>query len=344
MLKSFYTTEPDAVVAQLLDYGHPKYRAYQLLKWVYEKHVYNPEEMSDLPKQFRDEIWKTFDFKLPKIISHATSQDGSIKYVIKLKDNHLIETVMIPSSKKRTLCISSQVGCPHRCHFCATGKGGFQRNLTALEIISQFLLVARENHKEKITNLVFMGMGEPLDNLEAVLQVLRILQAERGISFSPRRTTISTCGIVPKIKLLADSGVKTKLAVSLNAAMDSKRSQIMLMNKTYPLQELKLALKYFRAKTSYRITLEYIMIPELNMTLSDAKALMTYARDLSCKVNLIPLNPIDGFAYRSPNAEEVSKFLALLMPLQKSVTVRKSAGADIFGACGQLASQRSKNE
>jgi len=212
------------------------------------------------------------------------------------------------------------------------------------EIVGQVVLASQLVKPLRITNIVFMGMGEPLDNLTNVMSALEIIQAPEGIAFSPRRTTISTCGIVPSIIKLANSGIRTKLAVSLNSARESKRTELMPINETYPLEELKKALVYFRKKTSFKITFEYIMIPEVNMAWEDINALKKYVSDLSCKINLIPWNPVSGIAWTAPRNNQIDIFLNNTHVINQTVTLRKSRGGDILGACGQLAAKQLEKE
>jgi 23S rRNA (adenine2503-C2)-methyltransferase len=218
---------------------------------------------------------------------------------------------------------------------------GLRRNLESHELVQQ-ILVAAPLSSRCITNLVLMGMGEPLDNLDNVLDFLRLIQHEQSLAFSPRRTTLSTCGIVPGIISLADSGVKVKLALSLNSAVDAVRSRIMPVNLRYPLAELKRALQYYQSKSRFRITLEYILIPGLNMSPADLKALRKFSGDLSCKINFIPYNEVPGLPYKVPASAEVEAFMASARTLPQAITLRRSRGSDISGACGQLVTDRSR--
>lgn len=341
-MRQIYGLSPQDVTSSLQG-KFPAYRAKQVLDWLYKKCVYDPELMTNLPPDLKEFLKTSFAWDMPELDVRLASTDGTIKYRLKLSDGALIECVMIPEGKKHTLCVSSQVGCSRGCSFCATAKLKLKRNLETSEIISQVMLVSRELYPVRITNLVFMGMGEPMDNLDNVLDSLRILQDEQALSFSPRRTTISTCGIVPGIRKLAESGIKTKLAVSLNSAIDEKRSQIMPVNKQYPLNELKQALFYFRRKTNFRITLEYILIPEFNMGIADIKALGRFVDDLSSKINFIPFNPVSGVEWHAPTGSEIDLFLQKAQVIRQAITLRKSRGKDIMGACGQLVAHKGEN-
>ncbi len=309
------------------------------MKWLYPKSVNNLELMTDLPADFKQFIADNYSLALPSIKLQLTAKDGSTKLVLELSDKELIESVLMPEEKKNTLCISSQVGCAWGCTFCATGKLGSIRDLKVDEIIGQIILARQFLQENKLTNIVFMGMGEPLDNLENVIPAIKILQSDFGLQFSPRRMTVSTSGYVPKIYELAETGIKIKLAVSLNSAINEKRNEIMPINRTYNLTELKNAILSFRKTSPWRITLEYIMIPDFNMGAEDAKALIKFAGDISCKLNLISYNNIEGFSWKSPSLREALAFQDKLRQLPIAVTIRKSRGTEISAACGQLAAQ-----
>ncbi|MBW6513629.1 MAG: 23S rRNA (adenine(2503)-C(2))-methyltransferase RlmN [Candidatus Syntrophosphaera sp.] len=334
MLSSIHGIQPQDLIEFLGGY-FPAYRAKQLLKWLYSRFVFDPALMTDLPADFREFLLSSFDLSLPRIEDKPVSRDGSEKFRLSLQDGSQIEMVLMPEGRKLTLCLSTQVGCARACAFCATGSMKRKRNLAIHEIVQQILL-ASQNAPQPITNLVFMGMGEPLDNLDNVLEALKLIQSEDSLAFSPRRTTISTCGIVPGIHRLADSGIKAKLAVSLNAARGEVRDVLMPVNQKYPLPVLKKALLYYQKKSPFRITLEYILIPDVNMGYLDLKALRKFSGDLSCKINFIPYNEIPSLPYRSPTESEIESFMEEARSLPQAVTLRRSKGADISGACGQL--------
>lgn len=339
MLRSIYGDSP-AELATSLQPAFPSYRTKQVLEWLYKKLCSDPDQMTNLPKELKVYLKEHYSLALPEIESKLNSVDGTVKYRLKLADNSLIETVMIPDGKKNTLCVSSQVGCSRGCAFCATARMNLKRNLTSDEIISQMIIASKDLLPAKLTNLVFMGMGEPLDNLDQVLKAISIIQDAQSLGFSPRRTTISTCGVVPGIIQLADSGIKTKLAISLNSAIETKRSELMPITRRYSLGELKQALFYFRRKTNFRITFEYILIPEYNMSLTDIKALSHYVDDLSCKINFIPNNPISETPWRAPSSTEIEVFMQKAQTIRQAITLRKSRGKDILGACGQLVAKK----
>ena len=317
----------------------PRYRVRQLLNWLYQKRIFEPDSMTNLPQDFKVWLHENFSFALPKIADCRQAQDGSSKYLLKLEDDAEIEMVLIPDKTraKLTLCVSSQVGCSRACAFCATGTLGLARNLEAHEIIAQVLLAQREFPQQKISNLVFMGMGEPLDNLANVIKAIKILQAEDAFAFSPRRITVSTCGLAPKILELAQTGLKCKLAVSLNSAINEKRSRLMPVNDIYPLTELKKALKSYLKMSNFRITFEYILIPELNMGDDDIRALKAFVGDLASKLNFIPFNPVPRLPFRPPTEAEIQDFMKRAMTINQAITLRRSRGIEICGACGQLA-------
>ncbi len=340
MLNSIYGIQPEAL-QQFLGESFPAYRGKQLIKWIYSKFVFDPALMTDLPADFKEYVLSGFDLRMPDIDKELVSSDGSRKFRLGLADGTKIEMVLIPDAKKTTLCISSQVGCSRGCTFCATGAMKLRRNLETHEIVQQILLAAQKSDNP-ITNLVLMGMGEPMDNLDNVLEALRLIQQESTMNFSPRRTTISTCGIVPGILRLADSGVKAKLAVSLNSARETVRSELMPVDLKYPLAVLKKALLYYQQKSRFRITLEYIMIPDVTMTNPDIKALTKFCGDLSCKINFIPYNAIETLPYRSPTPQEIEWFMQAAQVIPQAITLRRSRGSDISGACGQLVTKSVK--
>lgn len=335
MLNSVYGVPPAALL-EFLAQDFPAYRGKQLLNWLYGKYVFDPARMTDLPEDFKEYLRQAFDFSLPTISAQRDSADGSRKLRLVLADSQQIELVLMPEAKKLTLCVSSQVGCARACAFCATGGMGLKRNLETHEIVSQFLLGSQLS-AQPITNLVFMGMGEPLDNSAAVLDAIRLLQDERTLAFSPRRTTISTCGIVPGIIALANAGVKAKLAVSLNSASDQVRDTLMPINQKYPLDSLKQALLYYQKRSKFRVTLEYILIPGVNMGARDIKDLRKFCGDLACKVNFIPYNANPSLPWHAPTEEHIESFMKAAQSIPQTITLRRSRGLDVLGACGQLA-------
>ena len=336
MIKNVLDLLPEELIQQLLEIGEKEYRAKQILNWIFNKRTTNFNEMTSLSEDLRTKLQETYQIGIPTILNKVVSVDGTTKYLLSLQDGSNIEMVIIPNEKKNTLCISSQVGCARQCEFCATAKLGFTRNLETYEITSQVFLAIKELSDDKLTNIVFMGMGEPLDNFDNVVKAIRILQHDLCFNFSPRRITVSTSGVIPQISKLADTGLKLKLAVSLNSAIQAKREQLMPISKAYPLSELKKTLIEFRKKTPYRITFEYVMIKDYNIGRIDVKALLKYLGDISCKLNVIKWNKVDDLSHETPSATEVSRFINSMNILSSAVTYRRSRGTDIDAACGQL--------
>lgn len=320
-----------------------KFRAKQIHNWIYLKSVSNIDEMTDLSKQFREDFKQIALVTNTKIKVKQVSSDGTIKYLIEYPDGECVETVLMRFDNRSNLtaCVSSQIGCAVNCSFCATGKRGFIRNLTYKEIIEQVLTIQRDTGL-KITNVVFMGQGEPLLNLDNVLKALEIFNNDFQIG--ARRITISTSGIIPQIKKLAEKELQSTLAISLHASNHAVRREIMPIENKYPINELVDALKYYVSKTGRRITVEYILIKGLNCTLESAKELSHLLHDLKCNINLIPYNPVVKTGYTKPTNNEIMKFKYLLEHSGKKVTVRLERGSDIDAACGQLSGKVSKHE
>jgi 23S rRNA (adenine2503-C2)-methyltransferase len=267
------------------------------------------------------------------------SSDGTRKFLFELGDRHTIESVLIPDEDRQTLCISSQVGCQQACRFCLTARSGFVRHLEAREIADQVLEVSRVLRREGargITNIVLMGMGEPLANLAEVVKALRVITSDKGLGISPRRVTVSTDGLVPEIAKLGASGLRVNLAVSLNAAGDEVRDRIMPVNKRYPIRELLAACRKFPLEPRRRITFEYVLLKNVNDSTEDALRLAKLLRGIKCKVNLIPFNPFPGSEFQRPDDGAIRRFQKVLLDHQYTVPVRESRGRDISAACGQL--------
>jgi len=308
----------------------------QILRWIFMQHIVDFQQMTNISKALRDKLTEQFDTAQPQIVDVLHSTDGSEKFLLQLADGNRIEMVYMPSEKKNTLCLSVQVGCVRGCTFCATGGLGLVRDLSVAEILWQIFITFAYYPDQKLTNIVFMGMGEPLDNLENLLTTIEVIQHEEGLSFSGRRITVSTCGIIPKIYELLERKVKVKLAVSLNSAIEEKRTLLMPINKLYPLAELKKAILTYRKHSPFRVTFEYIMIANLNMGNDDVKALTKFCGDISCKINLIAWNEVSGSQWQSPTERQIEDFVNRLKHIPAAITLRKSRGADIAGACGQL--------
>ena len=318
--------------------GEKKYKARQLFKWIHNKGLTDFENMSDLSKTLRAKLKEKAYVQSLKKLKSVKSKDGSTeKFLFELEDQGKIESVLIEEGKRKTLCISTQVGCALGCLFCATGKMGFKRNLNSGEIVDQVISIKKELYfDDKVTHLVLMGMGEPLLNYDNTLKAIAIMKSELGLGFASRKITLSTAGIVPKIYQMADYGLKVKLAVSLNAANDDLRSYLMPINKKYPIKELLKAARYYAQKTDQPMTFEYLLIKDTNDSKKDALDLSKIIRGISCKINLIPYNRVPDLPFEKPTEDTITNFRDILYPRCPAVTLRMSKGEDIQAACGQL--------
>lgn len=325
--------------------GDKKFRAIQTYEWIWKKNAGSFEEMSNLSKELRQKLSE--DFSLPAITVDMTqvSGDGTLKSRFKTFDGHLIEGVMIPTDKRNTACVSSQVGCSLTCSFCATGKMERKRNLNFDEIYDQVALLNQQSEKvynKKLSNIVFMGMGEPLLNYSNVLQAIEKITSNDGLGMSPKRITVSTAGVAKMIKKLGDDEVRFNLALSLHAASDDKRNSIMPINESNSIEVLVEALNYFYEKTKNDITLEYILLKDVNDSIEDAEDLVKiYRRVPTHLVNVIEYNPIDGASFVKPDEDTTQLFTDHLVKHRVNVRVRRSRGKDIDAACGQLANKKS---
>ena len=325
------------------EFDEPLYRARQIADWLYQKRVQSFDEMTDLPKEFRNRLAAQFDFSRIDVVRVLGSHDTTRKFLFRLSDESLIETVLIPASPalygsrsdRRTLCISTQVGCAYGCKFCASGLEGFSRNLKPNEIVDQIVAVEREAG-EKIDNIVFMGMGEPLANLENVMRAIRIINAPWGLGIGARHITVSTSGLAPQIRQLADEPLQIRLAISLHGATDAVRSQIMPINRRYNLETLLSACDYYATRKKKRLTFEYILIAGVNDSDEQAELLAGHAKRLSAKVNLIPYNTVHGLPWSRPSQDRQDAFLSILRRHGVAATLRREKGHDIDAACGQL--------
>jgi 23S rRNA (adenine2503-C2)-methyltransferase len=318
------------------------YRAKQITDWIYKKRVTSFDAMTDLPNELRDELAAEFDAPNTEVVRVLGSKDTTQKFLFRLRDQNLIESVLIPASPalygqpsdRRTICVSTQVGCAYGCKFCASGLEGYTRNLDAAEIVQQ-LIAVEEQTEEKIDNVVFMGMGEPLANLKNVLRAIRIINAPWGLGIGARHITVSTSGLAPQIRELASQSTQFRLALSLHGATDEVRSQIMPVNRKYPLKVLLEACDYYAAKKG-RLTFEYILIAGINDTDEQARELAKIARRLSAKINLIPYNTVEGLEWSRPSRAQQEKFQSILRKHRVVATLRREKGHDIAAACGQL--------
>ncbi|MEP7014910.1 MAG: 23S rRNA (adenine(2503)-C(2))-methyltransferase RlmN [Verrucomicrobiota bacterium] len=341
----------DELEAGLRELGQPDYRSGQILKWLYEKRVGAFEEMTDLPQPLRAQLADKFSFSRIDIVRALGSKDTTRKFLFRMSDENLIESVLIPASPalygqksdRRTICLSTQVGCAYGCKFCASGLDGFTRNLRANEIVDQIMAIERESG-EKIDNIVFMGMGEPLANLENVMRAIRIINAPWGLGIGARHITVSTSGLAPQIKKLADESLQIRLAVSLHGATDEVRDQIMPINRRHNIETLLSACDYYVSRRKQRMTFEYILIADVNDAEDQAHRLAGHARRLSAKVNLIPYNTVEGLPWSRPSRNRQEKFLSILRGHGVAATLRREKGHDIDAACGQLRLQAKRSE
>ena len=315
--------------------GLPKFRAAQVWQWLYEKGAQTFADMTNLPKDLRYRLDSRFTISHIQLEKRQASRDGTEKYLFRLEDGSFIESVLIPSGKRLTLCISTQVGCKFGCLFCASGKGGFMRNLTVGEITGQ-VLYAAHRLGTKPTNVVLMGMGEPLDNYENVETAIRIMNSSTGLSIGARKITISTCGIIPAMKRLEKIGMQIELSISLHAADDELRTKLMPINKKYPIDKLIQACREYSENTKRLVTFEYLMLSGINDSIRQAEELAALLRGFMSKVNIITMNPVGSGVYEPSNSHRVKEFCDMLIKRGVPATVRKSRGADILAACGQL--------
>jgi 23S rRNA (adenine2503-C2)-methyltransferase len=333
------------------DLAEPSYRAGQITDWLYKKRVDSIEKMTDLPQSLRERLAEKFSFSKIDVVRVLGSRDTTRKFLFRLSDANLIESVLIPASPalygeksdRRTICISTQVGCAYGCKFCASGLEGFSRNLRANEIIDQIIAIERVSG-EKIDNIVFMGMGEPLANFENVMRAIRIVNAPWGLGIGARHITLSTSGLAPQIKKLADEPLQIRLAVSLHGATDEVRNQIMPINRKYNIETLLSACDYYAERKKQRLTFEYILIAGVNDSDEQAHLLAQHARRLFAKVNLIPYNAVEELEWSRPSRSRQEKFLSILRAHKIPATLRREKGHDIDAACGQLRLQTSRNE
>jgi 23S rRNA (adenine2503-C2)-methyltransferase len=316
--------------------GMKPFRADQIIRWVYVSGKDSFSEMTDISKEGRALLEERAEIKYLDILDRRISADGTEKYLFGLPDGEKIESVLIPDENRVTLCISSQAGCALGCSFCLTGGGGFRRNLLPHEIVGQPLAVQRLHPERPITNFVLMGMGEPLNNTANVIEALRRMTADKMLGVSTRKITLSTAGVVPGLRELAESGVGVNLAVSLNAPNDKVRDELMPINRVYPLSELVRALKAFPLAPRRKITVEYVMLKGVNDSVRDAEEVAKLLRGIKCKVNLIPFNEHPGSKYKRPDTRAVIAFQGALGLRNYTTFIRESRGSDILAACGQL--------
>ncbi len=337
----FTLEELEQKVAQM---GQPKFRSTQLFEWIYQKRVSHFELMTNLSKSFRDQLEQEFLYPGVKQVAKQVSRDKTVKWLLELPDGARIETVLMPSSYGNTVCVSSQVGCKMGCSFCASTIGGMERNLTAGEMVEQVLHAQRflDFQKERVSNIVIMGSGEPLENYEQTLKFIEIVNHEKGLHIGQRHITISTCGIVPRMYDLIDDAPQVTLSVSLHATNDKLRSEIMPINRKYRLVDIIQACRDIASITRRRITFEYALMAGINDQSVHAREMVALLTGMLCHVNLIPVNVVEERGIEQTKAADVEKFKQILENGGLSVTVRRERGADIAAACGQLRAQVAK--
>jgi 23S rRNA (adenine2503-C2)-methyltransferase len=324
--------------------GERRYRTEQVMKWIYHRGAVDFAEMTDLSKKLRDRLPSLATLALPEVVSEQRSSDGTRKWAVRVGNGNCVECVLIPDRGRNTLCVSSQVGCMLDCSFCSTGKQGFNGNLSAAEIVGQVLLVANrlraDGDERGVTNVVLMGMGEPLLNFDAVVAATDVMMDDWAFGISKRRVTVSTAGVVPAIYRLAEV-TDVALAVSLHAPDDELRNVLVPINRKYPIDALLAACRHYLKGLGERrsVTIEYTLIDGVNVSIEHAKALARLLRDLRCKINLIPFNPFPGSEYRAPTHESVREFQTYLLNQGYATMLRSTRGDDIAAACGQLVGQ-----
>jgi 23S rRNA (adenine2503-C2)-methyltransferase len=334
-MKSFFDVERSELAQSL----EPSYRATQIFKSVYQRWVADFQAITDLPKAARMELAQVWDIGLPEVHRRFDSVDGTRRYLVRLADREMAETVFIPEAHRNTICISSQVGCALACTFCLTGQMGLTRNLHAGEIVSQVLIAQRDNLPWELRdsfNIVLMGMGEPLHNYDNVMKAIRILHDEPGLNMSMGRITLSTAGLLPGLERLATEPDIPNLAISLTGAANEKRDVLMPINRKYPIEHLLEAVRRFPLKHRQRVTFEYVLLKDVTDSPDDARNLVRLLHGIRAKVNLIPLNEADELEYRRPSEEVIERFQNILLASRISAFVRKNRGNDISAACGQL--------
>ncbi len=344
-LKDIRTLDLVDIKYFLTSHSEKAFRAKQIYEWLWKKSCTSFDEMTNLSLPTRELLTKHFEILPVKIEDAQVSADKTVKYSFQLHDKALVEGVLIPTASRMTACISVQVGCSLSCSFCATGFLKRVRNLSSAEIYDQVVLIkneAEDRYQSPLTNIVYMGMGEPLLNYNNMIESIEYITGEKGLNMSPRRITVSTAGIAKQIKKLGDDGVKFNLAVSLHAANDTKRNEIMPINESNSLEALAEALLYFYEKTGTTITFEYIIFDGFNDSLEDAKELYNFAKKIPCKINIIEYNPIEQADFKNADLDKTEAFSQFLERKKITVNVRRSRGKDIDAACGQLAGKKTQ--
>jgi 23S rRNA (adenine2503-C2)-methyltransferase len=346
MKSSFFDLTFDDLKALLTSKGFSAFGATQMFDWVYKKDVHDPNLWTNVSKASKEFFLENYDFTLPKIVWNGLSKDGTRKFLVKMVDGQTVETVAIPARERLTLCVSSQVGCAVGCTFCHTATQGLKRHLKASEVVGQFLTVQKWLNEHaagnKLTNIVYMGQGEPLHNYENMKKATQIFLAERGMGLGQRRITLSTSGLVPSIEKLAIDFPTVNIAISLHSARNDVRTEMMPINKVYDLERLFTAIKKIPLKAHRRITYEYLLADGVNDTMEDVVALAELLNSKESKINLIPFNEYPGSKYKRPSEEKIMWFLDQMIKRGFTCTIRTTKGSDILAACGQLKSEFDK--
>lgn len=340
---NLYSYSLNKLEDKMVSVGQKKFRATQLFKWIYEKGVTNFDEMSDISLSFRETLKKEYCLEIPKIFTKQVSSDGTIKLLLELNDGNKIETVLMRYNYGNVACVTSEVGCNMGCCFCASGLLKKKRALTVDELIGQVLILNNllKDEEKRVTHVVVMGTGEPFDNYDNVMDFIRILNHPHGLAIGARHITVSTCGLIEKIRDYANEGLQINLAISLHAPNNELRNKIMPINRKYPLDELMDAVKYYEKVAQRRVTFEYILLKDVNDSKECAIELANLIKGTLAYVNLIPFNPVNELKYKRSDEKRVHDFMDTLMKRGVNVTIRKEFGTDIDAACGQL---RAKHE
>lgn len=328
---------PSELIEFLGSFGKERYRSVQILRWLYQKGAQSFDEMTNLSKRFRHELNQASFISTFHPLRMEQARDGTKKFLFQLEDGNRIESVLIPDKTRLTLCLSTQVGCAFGCQFCLTGKIGWKRDLMVSEILNQILVVRKKlPEKSSITNIVLMGMGEPLANYKNTLKAIELMHHPDAFKFSSRRITLSTVGLLPELERLSKEKISFRLAISLNASEEETRSYLMPVNRRYPLKKILALCKNFPLRPRTRITFEYVMVEGINDSSQDAKRLLRILKGIPSKINLIPLNEAPGIPFKRPSEEKVKHFQEILMEGGLTVIIRASKGIEISAACGQL--------
>lgn len=345
-MRNIYNLTHEELENYFTSKGEKKFRATQIFEWLYRNRVDSFDQMTNVAKKTIEELKEDFYFGSLEVALKQVSLDGTTKYLFRLNDGKLIETVLMRHNYGNSICVTTEVGCNMGCSFCASGELGKVRNLELAELVEQVLMVQKDLDKvyERISNIVVMGIGEPFDNYDNVIKFLRVVNFPKGLEIGARHITVSTCGIVPKIKDFASFELQVNLAISLHAPNNTLRSQIMKINKVYPIEEIMDAVKYYLEKTNRRVTFEYILLKDVNDSVQCAKELAHLIKGMNAYVNLIPYNEVTTKSYRKVTKETAEQFFKILDDNHIQATLRMEHGADIDAACGQLRAKKMKEQ